>query len=216
VNGPGAPEGLPLAWREVVPGGPRALVPTDPDALLDEMDDTAFRANDERMPYFALLWPSGESLAQRVWEGPAMDGLRVLDLGCGVGPVGLCAAARGARVVFLDWEPRALDLVRRSAEANGFAAEFVVADWRKPPPLGTFDRILAADVLYEERNLPAVLPFLRAHLAPGGEAWLADPGRRHAGGLEERAAEAGLRLLARETLPARAHGAEVRLHRFAV
>jgi predicted nicotinamide N-methyase len=208
------PDGIQLIWREILPGGPGLYVPVDPDALLDEMDDSSFKANDEKMPYFALLWPAGESLAARVWQGPALDGLRVLDLGCGVGPVGIVAAARGGRVTFLDWEERAIEIVRRSATEQRMDADYVVADWRVPPPLPAFDRIFAADVLYEERNLPAVLPFLARHLAAGGEAWLTDPGRRHAGSLLERARDAGLVLLEDSILPAGSHGREVRLFRF--
>ena len=65
---------MPLAWREIVPGGPGAFVPVDPDALLDVMDDASFRENDEKMPYFALLWPAGESLAALVWRGSVARG----------------------------------------------------------------------------------------------------------------------------------------------
>jgi predicted nicotinamide N-methyase len=210
---------MPLALREVLPGGPRMYVPVDPDALLDELlegtDDAAFRASDEKMPYFALLWPAGESLAARVREGPSLRGRRVLDLGCGLAPSGLVAAAGGADVTFLDWEPRALEIVAMSLALAGLRGELVRADWRSPPTLQPFDLILAADVLYEERNLPAVVAFLASHLADGGEAWVADPGRRHAAGFPEAAAGAPLRVLEDAILPPRPHGRDIRLWRLA-
>jgi predicted nicotinamide N-methyase len=209
------PDAIQLVWRDLAPGGPGFYAPRDPDALLDVMDDVSFRATDERMPYFAEVWPSGLALASAVLAGPALQGLRVLDLGCGVGTAGIAAAHRGGDVTFLDWEPRALEIVRRSARAQGLDASYVAADWRTAEGLGDYDRVLAADVLYEERNLPAVVPFLVRHVAPGGEAWVADPGRRHAGGLLEAAARAGLRLLEDRPLPAPSPGASVRLFRFA-
>ncbi|MCA9321551.1 MAG: methyltransferase, partial [Planctomycetes bacterium] len=45
----------------------------------------------------------------RLARGPSLVDMRVLDLGCGVGAVGLAAARRGARVSFFDWEERAAD-----------------------------------------------------------------------------------------------------------
>jgi predicted nicotinamide N-methyase len=46
--------------------------------------------------------------------------------------------------------------------------------------LGTFDLVLAADVLYERRSVPAIADLVPELLAPGGEAVFADPRRRDA------------------------------------
>ena len=93
----------------------------------------------------------------------------------------------------------------------------LTCDWRRPPAdLGRFDRILAADVLYEERNAGPVATFLAAHLAPGGEAWLADPGRRHAAQFPGIAAKAGLHDVETRVLPPRAHGGTITLLRYGV
>ena len=136
--------------------------------------------SDERMPYFATLWPSAESLCNAILDGPSWQGLRVLDLGCGIGAVGLAAAFRQARVSLLDWEPRAIEIARFSAKALGLGLEFALAgDWRDEDlALPKFDRILGADVLYEDRNVPAVAQFLQRFLKPSGQAWIADPGRQ--------------------------------------
>ena len=55
---------------------------------------------------------------------------RVLDLGCGWGPVGVLAGAGWpqARVTMADVNPRALALARRNAEQNGVRAEAVLSD----------------------------------------------------------------------------------------
>ena len=68
------------------------LRPREPDALIDE---AAF-ADDEFMPYWAELWPSGLALARAL--PTRLDGLRVVELGCGLGVPSLAAAARGAEV----------------------------------------------------------------------------------------------------------------------
>jgi predicted nicotinamide N-methyase len=212
--------GLQLRWHEL-----GFFVVDDPDVLLDRITQEEFESTDERMPYFGALWPSAEALVRailgmggvagdeaRVREDDDWAGKRVLDLGCGLGACGIAAARRGARVTFLDWEPRALAIVEASLAAptpKVDACELVVADWRSPPPLAPFDRILGADVLYEKRNAPAVAAFLAAHLAPGAEAWIADQGRPHARAFPSLAQQAGLEFLGGEILPARPQGIEI-------
>ena len=165
--------GIPLAWREIVPDCLGLWVPADPDGVLEAMDDAALDAAGERPPYFTALWPAGEALARHVMDVGDLAARRVLDLGCGVGAVGLAAGVRGARVTFLDWEPRSLEIVALSAGRLGVEpTELVTGDWREPPALGPFDLVLAADVLYEAGNVEPVARFLARHLAPDGEAWL--------------------------------------------
>ncbi|MFV1957834.1 MAG: methyltransferase [Planctomycetota bacterium] len=211
-------EGIALARVDLVPGRLAVYAAEDPDALLENLTEEAFRASDERMPYFATLWPAGRALALVVMEGPLLAGLDVLDLGAGVGAVGLAALTRGARVTFLDWEPRALAIVRAAAADQGLeGATFRTADWRAPPPdLGRFDRVLAADVLYEARNVPAVASFLACHLAPGGEGWVADPRRTPAEAFPEALGEAGLVERGTQVLRAPPPGGQVVVHRVAL
>jgi predicted nicotinamide N-methyase len=164
---------------ETIRIGPVALElerPRDPEALLDE---DAF-AHDEFLPYWAQPWPSGLALATRVPGMPLRHA--VLELGCGLGLPSLVAAAHGASVTALDWSPDAVALLRRNALRNGLDVEAVVGDWRDARLLGDrrFGLVLAADVLYEERNAEPLLAQLERLLAPGGTAVVADPGRRHA------------------------------------
>ena len=102
----------------------------------------------------------------------------MLDLGCGVGVVGLAAAWRGATAHLVDHEPRALGLVALSAGRLGLeSAHGHVAGWEALPHLPPLDLILAADVLYEDGAPAEVARVLRTLLRPAGVAWIADPGR---------------------------------------
>lgn len=158
-----------LAGREV-----ELLAPREPDALLSE---EAF-ARDEFLPYWAELWPSAVALARVIARRP-LTGRRVLELGCGLGLASLAAAAAGGRVLATDWAPDALAMTARSAARNGLAVETALLRWDAPPEaLGPpWPLVLASDVLYEERTVPALLELLPRVTAPGGEVWLADPGR---------------------------------------
>lgn len=211
--------GLAVTWRQLPADSAPAFglwVLADPDATIDAMTQEEFERTDERMPYFAMVWASADSLVARVLAGPRLDGLHILDLGCGLGACGFAAASRGAHVTFFDWEPRALEIVQASASRQPQPADtfaFVVGDWRDPPQMGPFDLILGADVLYEQRNAPAVAAFLAGHLKPGAEAWIGDPGRPQAGPFPALAEAHGLQLASSEIMPPRPHATEITLLR---
>lgn len=133
------------------------LRPPAPEDLLDE---DAF-ADDEFLPYWAELWPAATALAEAL---PDVAGLRVIELGCGLGVTSLVAAARGADVLATDWADDAVALVRENAARNGLALRAERWDWRDARP-DRFDVALAADVLYERRNVEPVADRLR-ELAP--------------------------------------------------
>jgi predicted nicotinamide N-methyase len=103
--------------------------------------------------YWALCWGSGLGLAQLLYRHPHwVRGLRVLDLGCGSGVVGIAAVRCGAAaVVACDNDPAALDATRANAAINGVrlttCADLVDAG-------AGFDLVLLADVLYDRSNLP--------------------------------------------------------------
>jgi predicted nicotinamide N-methyase len=151
------------------------LRPPSPEELIDE---AAFD-DDEFLPYWAELWPSGLALARHV-AALELRGLRALELGCGLGLPSLAAARRGADVLATDWAEDAIDLLRQNAERNGVLLRVARVRWSEPEPLlraAPWDLVLGADLLYESRNaeqLAELLPSL------GGEVLLAEPGRPHA------------------------------------
>ena len=133
------------------------LRPDSPEALIDE---EAF-VEDEFLPYWAELWPAAPALAEAL---PDVRGVRVVELGCGLGLTSLVAAGKGADVTATDWAPDAIELLRENAKRNGLQLRAEVRDWREPWD-ETFDLALAADVLYEHRNVEPLLDRVR-ELAP--------------------------------------------------
>lgn len=164
----------------------KLLMPRNADALIDE---EAF-ARDERLPYWAEVWASARGLAgwvvgERQNSRPTDQQIgrraRVLEVGCGLGLPSLVLAAAGVAVTASDYYAEALEFVRVNAWRNGIAEPATITlDWRAVPgDLEPFDVVLAADVLYEERQareLAAALPRL---VKEGGRAVVADPGRRY-------------------------------------
>lgn len=159
------------------------LRPVAPDALLDEDQFAA----DEYLPYWAELWPAARALAEAL---PDVSGMRVVELGCGLGLPSLAAAAKGAEVTATDWSPDAIELLCQNAARNGLDVRAEVRDWREPWN-ERFDLVLAADVLYERRNVEPVTARL-SQLAP--EALVALAGRQYEDEFLRLAAASGKRV----------------------
>jgi predicted nicotinamide N-methyase len=177
-----------LMEETVVLGGRQLSVlrPRDSEALLDE---EAFE-HEEYLPYWAELWPSGVALARAVAKR-SLGGVRVLELGCGLGLPSIAAALAGGRVLATDWSPDAVALTRLNAERNGAEVETAVAAWSTPEPLvaaGPWPLVLASDVLYERRNAELLLELLPRLVDQRGELLLADPARPQAAMFLEAAA----------------------------
>ena len=158
-------------------------------ASADELIDEEAFDDDEFLPYWAELWPSGVALAQAVAAFDLRD-VRVLELGAGLGLPSLAAAIGGARVLATDWADEAVDLLRLNAGRNRVGLHAERVRWDMPEPLidaAPWPLVLGADLLYERRNADQLLELLPGL---GDHVLLADPGRPFAKGFLERASVA--------------------------
>ncbi len=128
--------------------------------------------------------------------------------------------ARGAEVLATDHYAPALDFTAQNARINtGREPETALLDWHAPEVsgLGDFDLVLAADVLYERRNAPALTTLIPSLLAPDGEAVLADPRRKDVPDFLESMVERGFRVSTESvTVEQGGRGIEVLLHRLRI
>jgi len=124
---------------------------------------------------WTTAWAGGRALARYIFAHPdAVEGLRVADLGCGSGIVGIAAAMCGAAsVLAVDSEPDALKATYNNAASNGVNTRFTTAlsltdDW---------DVLLVGDAM---SYLP--IRHIISRISPGRTVLCADPGLR--GGTE--------------------------------
>jgi predicted nicotinamide N-methyase len=174
------------------------LKPANSDDLIREEDFV----RDERLPYWADVWPSSIVLAEKLL---GLDGVgrTALELGCGVGLSTLSATSAGFDVLSTDYYEDALDVTRANVFRNlGSIARTRLVDWRHlPEDLGTFDLVFASDVLYENEYAALLPTILDRLLAGGGMALIADPGRVAAPIFVEACETQGLVIRNKETRP---------------
>ena len=114
------------------------------------------------------------NLVNGYYERPAMvnlagdvDGRRILDAGCGSGPLAAELRARGATVTGFD---SSAEMVKLARKRLGEDADLCVADLDRPLPFAdsTFDDVVASLVLHYLRDWTGALAELRRVLKPGG------------------------------------------------
>ncbi len=168
-------------------------------ASFDPLLDAAVDDPEQNLPYWAISWPSGVALADVALTHPRrFAGKRVLELGCGLGVTAAASLAAGAQLIATDYGAEALLLARLNALQNTGRQPFTLRiNWREPGvPLfelarPAFPEILAADVLYESRDIQPLLSLVERLLAPDGTLWLAEPRRKVAGRFVAAAIAAG-------------------------
>lgn len=132
-------------------------------------------------PLFGQLWPAGIILAD-LMDHHRVEGLRILEIGCGLALASLVISRRGADITASDYHPLAHDFLDNNVALNGFRAiPFVLGDWSKAhATLGTFDLIIGSDVLYEPDHPALLANFIHCHANVDAEIIIIDPDRgRH-------------------------------------
>ena len=99
---------------------------------------------------------------------PPLEGLRVLDIGCGGGILAEDLARAGARVVGIDPSRSTIRVARAHAQALGLDIDYRVAFAEKLRERHRFDVVFAVDVLEHVDDLEATLDAAMRALRPGG------------------------------------------------
>lgn len=137
---------------------------------------------DERIPYWAELWPAAIGLSRHLIKSNIIKpGITVTEIGCGLGLPGIIAGKLGADVTLTDYLAEALDFAKQNWELNNTqVAKFIPLDWRSPSPALAADIVLASDITYEKRFFEFLPNAFRTLCKPGGKILVSDPSREAA------------------------------------
>ncbi len=151
----------------------RLLVPRTIEAYIDPEDPT------HRFPLWAKIWEASLILADYMARQNPDPEQRVLEIGSGLGVVGIAASAFGHRITATEYNADALAFTRANALLNECSTlDIVPLDWHKPDLTGKFHRIIGSDVVYKEADFEPLKHLFETFLEPAGEIILASGMRK--------------------------------------
>lgn len=146
----------------------RFLAPLSLEPFLDPED--VFH----QFPLWTKIWEASLLLAHRVAAMPPVPDRSWLELGSGLGVVGVVAAAFGHRITITEHDPHALNFIGANLHINNCPPTAVHRlDWMKPDLTGRFDRIIGSELIYNEKDFAALKHLFQKLLQPEGEILLA-------------------------------------------
>ena len=187
---------VPIAGRIL-----RLLGPKYPHALNDDPDVRQRSEEDGYKPYWALPSPAAVMLSEYVIDHIQPGPRPVLELGAGLGIVGISLSMAGHRVVVTDYDEDALAFVRASARLNDVELHGVrLLDWRRAPS-ERYAMIVGSEIAYERRGHQPIVALLAACLEPAGIALISDLNRTTVDEFPQALRETGLIV---DTIPTQA------------
>lgn len=147
--------------------------------LVELIDEKGAKFKD--LPFWAKVWDASFILAYFLGRQPVVLGQQMLEIGAGIGIVGIYAALCGHQVTLTDINDDALLFARANALLSGVPQVRVLKlDWTSPDLPRTYDVIVGSEVVYDRSSYPALVQFLRNALSPEGIIFLAKNAELHA------------------------------------
>ena len=156
-------------------------IPGNSMAAMKKVDADYFLGHDdEEIARLQLQAGVIEGVTRRLIGDCAIGpGMRVLEIGCGVGDVSMLladAVGESGSVVAVDREPRAIDTAKgRAAKAGYKQIEFVLSPAEHLPELAPFDAAFGRYVLVHQPDPALMVRRAAAAVKPGGVVAFHEP-----------------------------------------
>lgn len=143
---------------------------------------TSEKILDEKMPYWAELWPSAMALSQFIAtkENDFFQEKKVIEIGAGLGLPSIVTAKLfpSAIVTVSDYLVEAVDFSKKNGNRNQLNnINYKCFDWREINHDDSYDIILAADIAYDKEAFPYLVPTFKRLLSKNGMVLLSEPNR---------------------------------------
>jgi predicted nicotinamide N-methyase len=133
----------------------------------------------EKFPFWVKTWESSIVLADHLLRLGLPKDASILEIGAGMGVLGLFLGACGHNVTITDYEEDALCLLRMNIRHNGLDNVSVEKlDWNNPGLTRTYDIICGSELIYKETFIPPIIALFRKYLQPHGTIFLAHDVKR--------------------------------------
>ena len=130
-------------------------------------------------PLWAKIWEPCLMLADYLASMPVNPEKRFLEIGSGLGLVGIVASSFGHRVTMTEYNHDALNFAKANAQINNCSNIGIKElDWNKPELKGTFDRIIGCEVIYKEESFYPILRLFQTYLKEDGEILMSERTRK--------------------------------------
>ena len=127
-----------------------------------------------QFPLWSKIWEASLLLAHRLAATAPVTGQSWLELGAGIGVVGIVAAAFQHDITITEYDAHALNFIRANAYLNQCPQDRIMSlDWMQPALNRRFDRIVGSELIYNEKDFPALGTLFKTLLKPNGEILLA-------------------------------------------
>lgn len=167
---------------------------SDPEGLAEQAGISS-----ATWPLFGLIWPSAVILAEIMNEYP-LEGLKILEVGCGLALASLVAHHRGADITASDYHPLVPAFLEENIALNNFLPiRYAAADWGKTGRIGKFNLIIGSDLLYEPDHPAMLSAFINRNASDAAVVIIIDPGRKLQGKFTRMMTELGFSCTSKAT-----------------
>ncbi len=150
----------------------------DPDGAAE-----ALGISSASWPLFGMVWPSSRMLADAM-QTQDIAGKRILEIGCGLALASLVIHRRQGDITASDCHPLTETFLQENTRLNALPPlKYQTGHWGRPNlALGTFDLIIASDVLYERDQPETLSNFIDQHSSNPVQVIVLDPDRGNRNG----------------------------------
>ncbi|MDL1985419.1 MAG: protein N-lysine methyltransferase family protein, partial [Deltaproteobacteria bacterium] len=126
------------------------------------------------------IWEPCLILADYLASMPVNPEKRFLEIGGGLGLVGIVASSFGHKVTMTEYNHDALNFANANVHINNCSSNIEIKelDWNKPELKGTFDRILGCEIIYKKESFYPILRLFQTYLKEDGEILLSERARK--------------------------------------
>ena len=148
------------------------FVPKTLDPFIDH--DDVFQG----FPLWAKIWEASLVLAEHMASLQTDPDRHILEIGGGIGLVGIVASSFGHRITLTESNDDALNFARANALSNlsDSVSDITIEklDWNQPSIEGHFDTLVGSEVVYSEKAYEPLFKLFQHYLKKGGEVVLAE------------------------------------------